>query len=298
MSLVWVNGSLVEAADARISTTDRGFTLGDGLFETMRVTNGRIFRLDAHLDRLRRSARRIALTCPEPLEVAVAATLQANDVVEGSVRLTVTRGLAPPGLRAEPGEPPTIVITIRPYTPDVSQSRHGVRAIIASGCLNERGSAAGLKHLGYLEAILAQREADAAGVDEALLLDTRGNLAEAAAANIFVVVDGEFLTPSLESGILPGITRATVLGLAAEAGIAAREQSLLPAVLQHAQEAFITSSLREIVPLVAVNGRSVGSGKPGPLTRRIQQAYTQLVRQEGRRIQDSGFRGRGSGLEC
>ncbi len=296
MSLVWVNGSLVEAADARISTTDRGFTLGDGLFETMRITNGRIIRLDAHLDRLRRSARRIGLACPEPLEAAIASALGANEAVEGSVRLTLTRGPSMPGLRVVHGESPTIVITVRPYTPDVSQSRDGVRAIIASGCLNERGSAAGLKHLGYLEAILAQREADAAGVDEAILLDTRGNLAEAAAANIFVVVDGELLTPSLDSGILPGITRATALGLAAEAGISAREQSLLPAVLQHAQEAFITSSLREIVPLVAVDGRSVGTGKPGPLTRRIQQAYTQLVRQEGGRVQDSGFRIRDSGV--
>jgi branched-chain amino acid aminotransferase len=280
MSCVWVNGSLVEAGDARVSTTDRGFTLGDGLFETMRLTNGRIFRLTAHLDRLRRSARRIGLACPEPLEAAIAATIRANNVVEGSVRLTLSRGRSPSGLRIVDGEPPTIVISVRPYTADLSQTRDGVHAIIASGCVNERGRAAGLKHLGYLEAILAQREADAAGADEAILLDTRGNLAETAAANIFLAVDGELLTPSLQSGILPGITRALVLELAAGAEIAAREQSLRLEVLQKAQEAFVTSSLRGVVPLVSVNGRPVGSGNPGPLTRQLQQAYAQVVREE------------------
>jgi branched-chain amino acid aminotransferase len=279
MSLVWVNGSLVAAVEACVSTTDRGFTLGDGLFEKMRVTNGRVFRLDAHLDRLRRSARKIALTCPEPLEAAVATTVQANDVAEGAVRLTLTRGRSPSGLRVVEGEPPTIVISVRPYVPDVRHTRDGVRAIIATGCINERGSAAGLKHLGYLEAILAQREADAAGVHEAILLDTRGNLAEAAAANLFVV-NGDLLTPSSGSGILPGITRATVLHLAAEAGGSAREESLLPTVLEDAQEAFLTSSLRGIVPLVAVAGRPVGGGAPGPLTRSIQQAYARLVQEE------------------
>jgi branched-chain amino acid aminotransferase len=280
MSLVWLNGGLIEEDDARISPADRGFTLGDGLFETMRVTNGRIFRLEAHLGRLRGSARRIALTCPEPLEAAIAATLQANQIAEGSVRLTVSRGVAPPGLRIEPGEPPTIVISIRPYVPDETRVRNGVRAIIASGCLNERGSTAGLKHLGYLDAILAQRQADAAGAEDAIRLDTRGNLAEAAAANIFIVMDGGLLTPSLASGILPGITRAIVLEIATGAGISAREQSLLPEVLQNAQEAFITSSLRGIVPLVAVDGGPIGTGKPGLLTRRIQQAYGRVVREE------------------
>jgi branched-chain amino acid aminotransferase len=279
MSVVWVNGSLVPAAEACVSTTDRGFTLGDGLFETMRVTNGRVFRLGAHLDRLRRSARRIALTCPEPLEAAVTTTVQASDVAEGAVRLTLTRGRSPSGLRTVDGEPPTIVISARPYTPDVLLARDGVRAIIASGCINERGSAAGLKHLGYLEAILAQREADAAGVEEAILLDTRGNLAEAAAANIFVV-HGDLLTPAPGSGILPGITRATVLELAVEAGVEAHEESLPPTVLQDAQEAFLTSSLRGIVPLLSVAGRTIGSGAPGPITRSIQQAYARLVREE------------------
>ncbi len=288
MSIVYLDGALVRAGEARIDPADRGFTLGDGLFETMRVNDGRVFRLDRHLDRLRAAAERIALPLTEGLAEAVADTVRANHISEGAVRLTVTRGPAPPGILAPALPQPTVLITARSHTP-ADRDEQGVRAITASGRLNQAGAAAGLKHTGYLEEILAQREAEAAGVEEAILLNTRDHLAEAAAANLFLVRNGEILTPDLGSGVLPGITRAAILEIAASLGIPVREQPLPRSALDHAGEAFLTSSLRGVVPLLMVDGRPIGAGRPGDVTRRLAEVYRALVARETAGAHESGL---------
>jgi branched-chain amino acid aminotransferase len=280
MKRVYVDGRLLAAAEAVVPVTDRGFTLGDGLFETMRVAGGVVFRFSAHLARLRSSAGRIGLPLPHALEDAVTSTVAANRIVDGAVRLTVTRGDAAPGLRTPERSVPRLVVAAYEYRPSSTVYEAGVRALIASGRVNERGAAAGLKHTGYMEAILAQREAEAAGVAEAILLDGRGRLAEAASANLFLVRGDRLLTPSLVCGVLPGITRAAVLELAPPLGIPTGEELLAPELLADCQEAFLTSSLRGIVPLVEVDGQKIGTGSPGALTRRLANAYRALVRLE------------------
>lgn len=274
MRRVWLNGGLVPEAEARISVLDRGFTLGDGLFETMRAYGGRVFRLKGHLDRLTRSASRIGLPLPGDLFPAVTETLEANRLSEAALRLTVSRGPSPPGLLPSAEPTPTCVITARPAPePPVT-----LRAATASGRLNEHAPAAGLKRLGYLDSIVAVMEARAAGHDDALLLDTAGHVAQGTASNIFVLAGGVLRTPPTSCGILAGITRAAVLEIAGALDVPVTEESIDPHTLSTAEEAFLTSTLREVVPLTAVDGRSIGRGVPGPLTRKIQQSYADLVR--------------------
>jgi branched-chain amino acid aminotransferase len=238
-----------------------------------------VFRLMHHLQRLGAAANRIGLPLPDGLAGAVVATVGANGLSDGAVRLTVTRGAAPPGLAPPPLPRPTVLITARAQAAGSGEGE-GVRAIFASGRLNPRSAVAGLKHTGYMEGIVAQREALAAGVEEAILLNTGGDLAEAAAANLFVVRQREVLTPDTASGILPGITRAAVLEIAVALDLMAREQRLPRAVLHHADEAFLTSSLRGVVPILAVEGRQIGTGRPGDLTLRLAEGYRALVERE------------------
>jgi branched-chain amino acid aminotransferase len=273
VSRVWLNGRLVPAEKATVSVIDRGFLLGDALFETMRAYGGHVFRLAEHLDRLARGAKRIGLPLPDGLADAVAKTLKGNGLVDAAVRLTVTRG---PGTGLTPPEDPqpTVVIAARPP----SKPPDAVRAAWARGRVNEHSTTAGLKRPAYLDAVVEMAQARAAGYDDVLFLDTAAHLAEGAYSNVFVLARGTLRTPPPTCGILPGITRAAVLEIAAEQGRATAEESLDPPVLDEAEEAFLTSSLREIVPLVSVGGRPIGRGEPGPVTRGIQAAYAALTR--------------------
>ncbi len=268
---VWLNGRLLPAADAALGVAERGFLLGDGLFETMRAYGGRVFRLDAHLARLARGAERTGIPLPSGLRDAVLKTLHSNDLGEAAIRLTLSRGPAGHGLEpAGEAVPATVLITVRPYRADPALYELGLRAVTAAGRLDARRATAGLKQTGYLEAILALRQARAAGADEALFLDTDGHVAEASASNVFALIGGALWTPPLSCGALPGITRATVIDLAPGLGLEVREEPLPPSALAGAAEAFLTSSLREIVPLVALDGMPIGaagstSGSgPGP----------------------------------
>lgn len=276
LSLVWLNNEVLPAEQARISVLDRGFNLGDGLFETMRAYEGRIFRLREHLERLGRSAERIGLPLPSYLAEGARETLVANGLREAAVRLTVSRGIAPPGLEPPDRPEPTCVITARPAPAPPASLRAGT----ASGRLNEHAPTAGLKWLGYLDSILALAEARSAGYDDALVLDTAGHLAEGTASNLFVVARGVLRTPPLACGVLPGITRAAVIEIASELELPVVETILEPTILGTADEAFLTSSIREVVPLVAVDGRSIGEGRPGPITHRVQGRYATLVRSQ------------------
>lgn len=248
-----------------IDPTDRGFTLGDGAFETMRSRDGRIHRLDAHLARLRAALQKLRIPEPPDLEARL---LAAAGPGERALRLTVTRGPAAHGLVPRGEVEPTVVVTSGPIPPPPP----ALTAIVATGRKNERAAGAGLKLLGYAEAVLALWEAHDAGADEALFLDTEGHLAEATASNLFLVHGGRVRTPPIGCGVLPGVTRDSVIELGG-----ATEEILWPDDLAGADEAFLTSTLRGVVPLVAVGGTPVGDGKPGPVTLRVQRELRELV---------------------
>lgn len=280
--LVWVNGREMPGGSAQLSAVDRGFTLADGVFETMRARAGAIFRLDAHLARLRRGAAVLHLPVPDDVaeQVRRAADAARDAAARVSIRLTLSRGVGLPGL-APPRDPdPTLVVTAHVTAPDAAHAERGLTAVIAQGRRNERAATAGLKTLSYTESVLALIAARAAGADEALFLDTQEHVSEATASNVFLARGRVLFTPPLSCGVLAGITRAAVLECASARGIAVDVRPLTLAELQDADEAFLTSSVREVVPLVRVDGRDVGSGRPGRLTGELARAYTDLVRAE------------------
>lgn len=277
MTTVWVDGEFVEPDRSAIRPLDRGFTLGDGLFETMRAYDGRVFRLREHLARLEAGLLRIGLPVPIGLEDAVLETLAASGHRDAAVRLTVSRGPDDEGGRAATSHP-TVVVSARHYAPDPRWYETGIRAAVVSGRVNEFAATAGLKQIGYLEPILAQAEARAAGADEAIRLDTRGHVAEGGMSNVFLVERGVLRTPPPSCGILPGITRATILELAGAQGLDVYTAPIPPTALERAAEIFITSSLRELVPVTRISGRQVGDGRPGPITLGLLAAYRALAR--------------------
>jgi len=282
--MVWLNGRLCDERSPGLSPLDRGFTLADGLFETMRAGDGVVFRLDAHLARLRAGARRLALALPPDLEHTVLDALHAAHdagIADATVRITVSRGPGIPGVAPPRDAHTTVVIAIAPLPAfPASLYTDGVSACIASGRRNERAMTAGLKTLAYTDNIAALMEAVHADADDALFLDTEGHLCEATSSNVVLYVDDGLVTPAASCGALPGITCAALLELARHLGIAAEERVVTTEDLARAEEAFLTSSVREIVPLVRVNGTNVGRGVPGPMTSRLRSAYAELVESE------------------
>lgn len=273
--MIYLNGELLPDGEACISPADRGLLLGDGLFETMRVYQGVIFRADAHLERFLAGAEFLGIRVPfgeGDLLRALSRTLEANGLAQrdASLRLTLTRGTGPRGLVPSPNAQPTLLVTASPLR---AITHPPATAIIASVRRNEHSPLANLKTLNFLDNVLARREAVEAGADEALLLNTSGNLAEASAANLFAVFDGVLHTPPLGDGVLPGITRAVVLELARGLDIPVVEASLSPKQFFTTQEAFLTNSLIEIQPLAMVNGREIGDWEVGEMTRRLRGKY-------------------------
>jgi branched-chain amino acid aminotransferase len=279
LPILSLNGHHIQANTPSISPFDRGFTLGDGLFETLKVTYGVPWYLTRHLGRLSEGATRLGMTVPPHLQqwiddIVQHATREGH--TEHALRVTVTRGVASThGLAGQGTQHPTVVITAfeMPHVPSTVYER-GVSLGIASTRRYESAAAAGLKTTSYIEPILALREAHTAGYDDALFLDTRGFVAEASASNIFVWHRQQLMTPSYACGILPGITRAVVLELAKEMALPTVEGEITQADLIQGDEIFLTSSLRGIVPVVQVNQIPVGAGVPGSVTSRIMARYT------------------------
>jgi branched-chain amino acid aminotransferase len=271
---VWLDGRLLDEEAARLSIWDHGFLVGDGVFETLRVYGGQPFALAEHLERLSESAVEMRIPPPvaEELEAAAREVLEANDLGEARLRITVTSGTGPAGL-ARGSARPTVLVVALPVTPWPPAST----AVISQVRRNAESPLAGVKTTSLAESVIAFAEARDSGADEALLLNTAGDLCEATTANVFVVRGGVVQTPSLESGCLAGITRDHVLRLCIDNGIEAHERRLPAALLAEADEAFLTSSTREVQPLVAVDGRSIGAGEPGLLTRGLAAAYAAMV---------------------
>ncbi|HUU63280.1 MAG TPA: aminotransferase class IV [Dehalococcoidia bacterium] len=283
--IIYINGALVPRGEARISPFDRGFLYGYGLFETMRSYRGRVFRLDRHLARLMNSAERLGLAAlldPAALEQAIQKTLEANRLRDARIRLSVSAGEGERGLEPPESGTLTIIVVAQKLVPPTPQAYgEGVSAAIVSARRNSQSPLSGIKSMAYLESLLAHSEAVAAGADEAILLSERGTVAECSTSNIFLVVGERLLTPSAESGILPGITREVVLEMAQGLGITTVVGEIQLADLLGADEAFLTNSIVEVMPITQVDGKPVGSGRPGEMTKRLLKAYKELVLQQG-----------------
>ncbi|MCJ7764098.1 MAG: aminotransferase class IV [Dehalococcoidales bacterium] len=280
--IIYLNGNLVPLSQAGISPLDYGFLYGYGLFETMRAYGGFVFRLEKHLNRLSDSAERLGIPMVTAgLKEAVTATLQANKLSDARIRITVSigeGGIAPDTRQCLK---PTILIIAERYNPHPERVYStGFKAIVSSLVRYSRSPISIIKSANYMENMLAKQEATAAGADEAVRRNEKGFLAEASMSNVFLIADGKLMTPPLESGILPGITREAVIELASRLGISTIERDITIEELFRAQEAFLTNSLIEIMPLTEIDGKPVASGKPGLITERLRAAYRNLVLDE------------------
>ena len=280
-TIVWVDGKRLPSEGVHISARDRGLTLADGVFETMRAHDGRVFRLEQHLTRIEGALRVLEIPAPAELREWVDTAIRAAHAPDASIRLTVTRGVAPGGVTVPADPVPTVVVTVAP-PPAFGAAIYeaGLTARVASGRRNKHSMTAGLKTLSYTDSVAAMLEARRHGADEALFLDTDGHCSEASASNFFAVIDGQLTTPPTACAALPGITRAAVIELAAGMGLGVDDRPLDPATLKFATEAFLTSSLRGIAPLVRLDGIPIGTGKPGTVTRQVMTAYADLVARE------------------
>ncbi|MGQ9511989.1 aminotransferase class IV [Thermodesulfitimonas sp.] len=283
MSWVWLDGRLLRE-DEGLLTLERAIFYGDGLFETLRVRGGQPLFLREHVRRLVEGAAVLGFAAalePEALACAVQETVAANEATEGSVRLTVIRGRGT-GLYPEASAPPLVLVTFRPgipYAPELYA--RGFKAVFVSFPRNERSPLVYVKSLNFLENILGKKEAAVKGADEGLFLNTTGYLCEGTVSNIFLVREQTLVTPDVASGLLPGITRGMVIRLAREVGLSVAERPVRPEELFRADEAFLTNSLLEIMPLVAVGGRMVGDGKPGPVTHFLKEQYARYQGEGG-----------------
>lgn len=277
----WVNGERLPTDGRHVSSRDRGFTLADGLFETMRARHGVVFRLERHLTRLERSLDLLQIPRPADLRAWVDAALTDAKAPDASVRLTVTRGPAPGGVTPPAAASPTVVISINPF-PSFAAAVYesGLSAHVASGRRNEQSMTCGLKTLSYTDAVVAMVEATRAGADDALFLDTESHCSEATSSNLFLWTGTELVTPPGSCGALPGITRAAVMEIARAQGLRVAERAFGLEELYAAEEAFLTSSLRGIAPLVRVDGRAIGNGAPGGRTHAIAARYAALIDEE------------------
>ena len=283
---IYVDGTLHPRESATVSVFDHGLLYGDGVFEGIRVYNRRIFRFEQHLDRLYASARALALDIPlsrAEMADAVRKTVAANKREDGYVRLVVTRGAGDLGIDPRKCKRASVIIIatdIAVYPPE-SYAR-GMKVITsATRQVSHEAVDPRIKSLNYLKNILAKIDANRAGADEAIMLNAEGFIAECTADNLFVVRDGALLTPSPQDGALDGITRAAILQLATEAGISAREARLTRYDVYTADECFVSGTGAEIMPVVEVDGRPIGSGTPGPIGHQLRQAFQALARNEG-----------------
>ena len=280
---VYIAGRLVPKEQAMISVYDHGLLYGDGVFEGIRVYSRRVFLLADHIARLYDSAKAIRLTIPmTPAEMtkAVEETVAANGLVDGYVRLVVTRGAGSLGLDIRKTSHPQVIIiadTIYLYPDELYEN--GLQIITAATIRNHSAALSPrIKSLNYLNNILAKIEGTDAGCAEALMLNHKGEVAECTGDNVFIVSRGVLKTPSCDAGILEGITRNCVMQLAGDAGIPVVECALTRHDIFVADECFLTGTAAEVIPVVKLDGRSIGDGHPGPITRQLRTEFQEFAR--------------------
>jgi branched-chain amino acid aminotransferase len=280
--IVYVDGEWVPKSRASVSVFDHGLLYGDGVFEGIRVYNGVIFRFKEHLERLYSSAKSIRLQLPlspEQMTKAIVETLKRNGLKDAYIRLVVTRGVGDLGVDPRKCRKPSVVIITQYADPSFGAmaKEKGISVIISSVRRDAVDATTHeIKSLNYLNSVLAKQEALDAGADDALMLDRNGFVSEATTTNLFIIKHGEIFTPPSTAGILPGVTRRRIIKLTRELGFNMLEKGLTPYDVTNADEAFLTGTLSEIVPLVKVKGILIGDGKVGPTTRRIMDAFVKI----------------------
>ncbi|HEU6448605.1 MAG TPA: branched-chain-amino-acid transaminase [Verrucomicrobiae bacterium] len=286
---IFIDGKFYSERDAKISVFDHGLLYGDGVFEGIRAYNGRVFKLKEHIDRLFYSAKAILLEIPmspEKISAAVIESCRVNKIRDGYIRLVVTRGVGNLGLNPRSCKKPTVFIIadkIQVYPAELYARGMEIVTVPTVRNLHSALNPA-IKSLNYLNNILAKIEANNAGVEEAVMLNAEGFVAECTADNLFIIKNGELLTPPLSAGALYGITRQTVIELAQGAGIKVFEPNLTRYDLFNADECFLTGSGAEIMPVIKIDGRVIGTGKPGKITRRLVDEYHALTKSSGAAI--------------
>ena len=290
MSLqIFIDGKWYPKEEAKISVYDHGLLYGDGVFEGIRAYNSRVFRLEEHLERLWASARSCAIEIPmthEEMREALLETLRKNNLRDAYIRLCVTRGVGDLGLDPRKCKTATVIIitdSIKLYPAEAY--KNGLRMVIAStrknspDCLSPR-----IKSMNYLNNIMAKIEAIGAGVSEAIMLDKNGFLTECTSENLFIIKNRTLFTPTSVVGILEGITRSVVMEIAGQLGYEVQMAFLTPHDLYTCQEAFVTGTGAEILPLVECGGRKIGDGRPGPITHELLAHFRALTQREGTAI--------------
>ncbi len=288
---IYIDGKFLDEKNAKISVFDHGLLYGDGVFEGIRAYNGRVFKLKEHVDRLFCSAKAILLNIPISAPQMVRAVVEAcrrNQVRDGYIRLVVTRGVGTLGLNPNRCKDPSVIIiagSIQLYPPELYERGMDIVTVPTTRNLHSALNPA-IKSLNYLNNILAKIEANNAGCEEAIMLNAEGFVAECTGDNLFIVKDNELSTPPLAAGALYGITRGVVIDLARKFGIKVNEPNLTRYDLFNADECFLTGTGAELVPVVKIDGRVVGTGKPGPHTRRLIEQYRTLTNASGEPIYD------------
>ncbi|MCX7825245.1 MAG: branched-chain-amino-acid transaminase [Verrucomicrobiae bacterium] len=283
---IYIDGKFYSKRDAKVSVFDHGLLYGDGVFEGIRIYNGRIFRFDEHLDRLYASAKAIMLKVPlarPDMSRATVETCRRNGLRDGYIRLLVTRGVGNLGLSPSKCPKASVIIiadTIELYPPEVYH--RGMR-VITTGTWRMPNAvlSPAVKSLNYLNNIMARIEASNAGADEGLMLNAQGYVAECTGDNIFTLKGNLLQTPPISAGALGGITRAVAMDLAAGLGLKMREAEMTRYDIFAADECFLTGTAAEIVPVVWLDGRQIGNGKPGPITTEMMRRYRELTQREG-----------------
>ena len=285
MSLkIWIDGKLVDKADAKISVYDHGLLYGDGVFEGIRVYNGKIFECDVHVRRLYDSAKAVRLKIPigpAELKKVMEETVKANGFNECYIRVVVTRGVGSLGIDPNKCANPSLIVIadlIQVYPKEMFEK--GI-AVITASTLRMHPSALSprIKSLNYLNNILARIEANDAGVSDAIMLNQEGNVSEATVQNVFIVRDGQVATPTTHDGILEGVTRKVMIDLCQKMGISCVEKSIQKLDLYIADEMFLTGTGGEVMPVTKIDGRQIGNGEVGAITKKLKEAFHKRTRE-------------------
>lgn len=287
--IVYVNGNFVPKSEAVVSVFDHGYLYGDGVFEGIRAYNGRVFRCNEHIDRLYKGAKAINMQIPltkEEMTGAMLETIRKNNLKDCYIRLVVSRGTGDLGLSPTKCPKPTVVVIadeIALYPQEMYQK--GLKVITSSvrrnspACLDPQ-----IKSLNYLNNIMAKIEADRHGVPEAIMLNHEGVVAECTGDNVFIVVDGKLCTPPIYVGALDGITRDLVIGICKKLGLSIEEKEFTLFNLYNADECFFTGTAAEVIAVTEVDGRVIGSGVEGPVTRKILEEFRKIIQVEGTEV--------------
>lgn len=278
---VYLNGEILDEGQAQVSVHDWGLMYGYGVFDTMRAYNGKIFSESKHIDRVLKSASvagiNISLSKDE-ISNAFKTVLAENKLKDACLKIVVTYGVAPSGMRFEGESTPTIIIIPSEIPDFTSVYENGIKVVVAENRRNNHSKLSGVKSLNYMENALARLSAQKVGFDDAIFLNCDDLVAEATTANIFVYKDSTLITPPPDAGILAGITRGIVLGIAAELGVLVKQEDFTLDAFVNSDECFLTSSVAEITPAIEVEAKMIGDGKPGQITKKIHKQYHTLTK--------------------